>query len=306
MQHVTAVLCCPRSRPTVTCRSACSPRGPTPCCNHTALPSRGTAGGIGCHLVVKRGTTCTVIYRPASPRVRLACILTDGLHLEPVAHFEGLVQRHPHHTTKTVYFQGTACREKQETDEQTSKWKIEQQKSCKTKAAYLSVDWTAHLASLDTRQLLQPTNAKAHLREKERNMVVHIEVRLNAHLFAGTYILTGHPMSLSQFSQTNTKQEPNLRELLNENAALTDKSSSDATGLTSPLKLQQLFYSNSSTHRWGQLVINWLQTQNMGGRSDKLVLHSMTFRLNIIFHFESALCTCSVAVLLCVSNIFLI
>lgn len=137
MQHVTAVLCCPRSRPTVTCRSACSPRGPTPCCNHTALPSRGTAGGIGSHLVVKGGTTCSGIYRPASPRVRLASILTDGLHLEPVAHFEGLVQRHPHHTTKTVYFQGTACREKQETDERTLKWKIEQQKSCRNECSLL-------------------------------------------------------------------------------------------------------------------------------------------------------------------------
>lgn len=29
-------------------------------------------------------------------------ILTDGLHLEPVPHFEGPVQRHPHHTTETV------------------------------------------------------------------------------------------------------------------------------------------------------------------------------------------------------------
>lgn len=56
-------------------------------------------------------------------------------------------------------------------------------------------------------------------------------------------------MSLSQFSQTNTKQECNHSEILNKNEAFTDRSSSEVTGLTSLLKLQQLFYSNSSTHR---------------------------------------------------------
>lgn len=135
----------------------------------------------------------------------------------------------------------------------------------------------------------------------ERNMLVDIEIYLNRHIVTVTYIFAGHHMSPSQCSQPNTEEENNHSELLNKPAALTDKSSSEVTGLTWLLNIQQLFYSNSSTHRWGQLVISRLWNPARRRQEGQT---SFTWIINdtqVEGHFSLS---CSVVVLLCACMLF--